>query len=188
MALTFEPRGNVPATPGLRLQDATLHDLVRNRSGQKLGHTTYSIRWRGPPPDAAGRFASLDVTFTLRIEMPVWTSYPRRPEAEKREWDRFYRALLWHEQGHIAIIKREAQTTYQRLLNATKDTINNVAEQETQRIDRAGVAYDRQTDHGRRQNSPHGTTVIVVPSERITNPPPPGCMPGLPGRPGSVGR
>ena len=188
MALLFQPPGDVPATPTLRLQDATLSDLVRDRSGQELGHTAYSIKWKGPPPDATGRFISLDVTFTLRIEMPVWTSYPRRPEAEKREWDRFYRALLWHEQGHIAIIKREAQTTYTRLLAATKDTINNVAEQETQRIHRANAAYDSQTDHGRRQNSPHGNTIIVVPFEQITNPPPPGCTPGWPSRAGSVGR
>ena len=187
MALTFEPQGNVPATPTLRLDDATLRDIVQNRSGQELGHTTYSITWKGPAPNAAGRFTSLDVTFTLRIEMPVWTSYPRRPAPERREWDRFYRALLEHEQGHIAIIKREAQTTYARLLAATKDTINIVAEQETQRIHRAGVAYDSQTDHGRRQNSPHGNTIIVVPAEQITNPPPRGCMPGWPSRPGSVG-
>jgi predicted secreted Zn-dependent protease len=186
MVLTFEPRGDVPATPTLRLDEATLSDLVQNRSGQELGHTRYSITWKGPPPDAAGRLTALDVTFTLRIEMPVWTSYPRRPEAEKREWDRFYRALLWHEQGHIAIIKREAQTTYARLLNATIDTINQVAEQERQRIHRANAAYDSQTDHGRRQTSPHGTTVIVVP--QMTNAPPPGCMPGWPGRPGAVGR
>jgi predicted secreted Zn-dependent protease len=186
MALMFQPSGNVPATRGVRLDDATLRDLVRNRSGQELGHTTFSITWNGPPPDAAGRFTSLDVTFTLRIEMPVWASYPRRPEAEKREWDRFYRALLWHEQGHVAIIKRAAQTTYQRLLAATKDTINNVAGQETQRIHRANAAYDSQTDHGRRQNSPHGTTIIVVP--QMTNAPPPGCTPGWPARPGAVGR
>jgi predicted secreted Zn-dependent protease len=136
---------------------------VRNRRGKELGHAAFGIAWKGPPPDAAGRFTRLDVTFTLRIEMPVWTSYPRRPEAERREWDRFYRALLEHERGHIAIIRREAQTTYKRLLAATEATIKNLAEQETARIRRAGAAYDRRTDHGRRQNSRHGTTVIVVP-------------------------
>jgi hypothetical protein len=71
----------------------------------------------------------LDVTFTLRIKMPVWTSYPHRPEPERREWDRFYHALPEHERGHTTIIRREAQATYRRLLTATKDTINNVAKQ-----------------------------------------------------------
>jgi hypothetical protein len=185
MSLKFDLR----TTPGLRLKEATLRDLVRNRSGQKLGQTRLlSITWQGPQPDAAGRFAWLDVTFTLRTEMPVWEGYRRGPQAEKREWDRFYRALLWHEHGHIAIIRREAKTTYKRLLAASNDTINNVAEQEKQRIHRAGVAYDRQTDKGQKQKSPHGTTVIKIPFEQITNPPPPGCTPGWSTRVGSVGR
>jgi predicted secreted Zn-dependent protease len=162
MPLQFRPAGTVQATPTLRLQDATLRDLVRSR-GKELGRATFFITWDGPPPGAAERSTRFDVTFTFRIEMPVWTSYPRRPEAERREWDRFYRALLEHERGHIAIIRREAQTTYKRLLAATEATIKNVARQETQRIHHAGAAYDRKTDHGRRQNSKHGTTVIVVP-------------------------
>jgi predicted secreted Zn-dependent protease len=163
MPLQFRPVGNVPATPTLRLRDATLRDLVRDRGGQELGHATFSITWKGPPPNDAGRFTSLDVTFTLRIEMPVWTRYSSRPEAERHEWDRFYRALLVHERGHIAIFRREAQTTYRRLLAATAATIKNLANQETQRIHRASAAYDRKTDYGRRQKSTHGTTVIVVP-------------------------
>ena len=163
MPLHFRPAGTVAATPTLRLHDATLRDLVRNRGGQELGHATFNIYWKGPPPDAEGRPTRLDVIFALRIEMPVWTRYPRRPEAERREWDRFYLALLEHERGHIAIIRREAQTTYKRLLAATEATIKNVAEQERQRIRRAGAAYDHNTDKGRRQKSKHGTTVIVVP-------------------------
>jgi hypothetical protein len=77
-----------------------------------------------------------NVTFTRRIEMPVWESYRCRLEAKKREWDRFY--LLWHEHGHIAIIRREAKTIYQRLLAANEDTINNVAEKEKRRMAREG--------------------------------------------------
>jgi Bacterial protein of unknown function (DUF922) len=185
MALTFDIR----RTPGLRLQEATLCDIKRNRSGKELGQTRLSsITWKGPQPDDKGRFPRLDVTFTLRIDMPVWTSYRHRPEAEKREWDRFYRALLWHEDRHVAIIKREAKTTYELLRKATNDTINNMAEQEAQRIHRAGVAYDYQTHGGQKQKSPHGDTKIRVRCETIANPPPPGCMPGLAARAGSVGR
>jgi hypothetical protein len=73
------------------------------------------------------------------------------------------RALLEHERGHIAIMRREAQTTYTRLLAATAATIKNLAKQETQRILRVSAAYDRKTDKGQRQKSTHGTTVIVVP-------------------------
>jgi hypothetical protein len=163
MPLHFRPAGTVPATPTLRLHDATLRDLVRNRGGQELGHATFNIYWKGPPPDAEGRPTRLDVIFALRIEMPVWTRYSSRPEAERREWDRFYRALLEHERGHIAIFRRESQTAYTRLLAATAATIENLLEQETERMQGVSDAYDRQTDHGQRQRSAHGNTIIVPP-------------------------
>ena len=58
---------------------------------------------------------------------------------------------------------REAQPAYARLLVATPATIESVLDMETQRIQTLSDAYDRQTNHGLRQNSRHGTTVIVVP-------------------------
>ncbi len=160
--LQFRPMGNVPATPTLRLDDATLRDLARNNAGQELGAANFETSLTYAT-DAAGRMSRVDLTFTLSIEMPVWTRYASRPEAERREWDRFYRALLEHERGHIAIFRREAQPAYVRLLAATAATIDSLLDQETQRIQRLSDAYDRQTNHGLRQNSPHGTTVIVAP-------------------------
>ena len=162
MPLQFRPAGNVPATPTLRLNDATLRDLAHNNSGRELGAGTFatSLNWA---TNAAGRFTRVDLTVALAIEMPVWTRYAGRPEAERREWDRFYRALLEHERGHITIFRREAQTAYPRLVAATAATIENLLEQETQRIQGVSDAYDRKTDHGQKQRSPHGNTIIVPP-------------------------
>jgi hypothetical protein len=162
MSLQFRPKGHVQATPRLRLNDATLRDLAQNNAGRELGRATFKPTYTHWP--ATGSFTRLELTFTLTIEMPVWTRYSGRPEAERREWDRFYRALLNHEQGHIVIFRREAETTYQRLLDdATADTIKKLLEQEVQRIVGVSDAYDNKTDHGRKQNSSHGTTIIVVP-------------------------
>ncbi len=162
MPLQLRPVGNVPATPTLRLDDATLRDLARNHAGQELGAANFETSL-SYATNAAGRISRVDLTFTLSIEMPVWTRYSSRPQAERHEWDRFYRVLLEHERGHIAIFRREAQPTYVRLLAATTATIESVLEQETERIQRLSDAYDRQTNHGLRQNSTHGTTVIVAP-------------------------
>ena len=107
MPLQFRPAGNVPATPTLRLDDASLSDLARNHGGEELGAATFETSLTFAT-NAAGRFSRVDLTFSLRIEMPVWSRYSSRPEAERREWDRFYRVLLEHEQGHIAIFRREA--------------------------------------------------------------------------------
>jgi predicted secreted Zn-dependent protease len=161
MPLQFRPVG-VPVTPTRRLDYTTLRELARSSAGEELGAATFATSLTYAT-NAAGRISRVDLTFSLGIEMPVWTRYASRPEAERREWDRFYHALLEHERGHIAIFRREAQPTYARLLAATAATINSVLEQETARIQGLSDAYDRTTDHGRRQKSVHGTTVIEAP-------------------------
>ncbi|MFO1049448.1 MAG: DUF922 domain-containing protein [Geminicoccaceae bacterium] len=138
-------------------------DLAQNMAGQELGAATFetNLTWRS---NSAGRLTQVDLTVALGIEMPVWARYSSRPEAERREWDRFYGVLLEHERGHIAIFRREFQTAYARLLTASAATAQGLLERETARIQGVSDQYDRQTDHGRRQNSVHGTTVIVVPA------------------------
>ena len=164
MPLQFRPTGTVSPTPTRRLDDATLADLAQNMAGQELGAATFetNLTWRS---SSGGRLTQVDLTVTLGIEMPIWTRYSSRPEVERREWDRFYGVLLEHERGHIAIFRREAQAAYARLLTAAPATVQGLLERETQRIQGVSDQYDRQTDHGRRQNSGHGTTIISVPRD-----------------------
>ena len=105
----------------------------------------------------------MDLTLTLAIKMPVWNHYASRPRVERREWNRVMRALRVHEDGHIDLFKREAPTTLTQLEAASPSTIQTVMKNEKQRIQGLSDAYDRRTDHGRTQRTPHGTTVIDAP-------------------------
>jgi predicted secreted Zn-dependent protease len=158
MPLLIHPKGTVPATPTRRLDDASLRELAVNNTGEELGAATFETDLKYEKTN--GRITRVDLTFTLVIKMPVWTKYASRSPAERREWDRFYRVLLEHEQGHIAIFRREAQVTYTRLTVAKPDMIDDLLRRETDRIQNLSDAYDTETDHGRKQKSPHGTTVI----------------------------
>jgi predicted secreted Zn-dependent protease len=112
---------------------------------------------------AGSRLTRVDLIMWLTIDMPVWSRVDRSPQAERDEWNRFVRALRAHEDGHIAICRREAPKTYRKLTGSTPGRINGVLEREKVRIKALNDAYDHRTDHGRSQRSPHGTTAINLP-------------------------
>jgi len=160
MPLYIVPKGDVQATPTKRLNDQTLRDLAHRAANEEVGAANFETKLSYKFAD--DRITEVDLTFMLTIEMPVWPNYGHRPEAERREWDRFYRALLEHEQGHIAIFRREARGTFTVLLAEQRSTIEDKLVQETERIQRLSDAYDRDTDHGRKQKTSNGTTIIVA--------------------------
>lgn len=162
MTLRILPAGAI--TPGVsrRFQARTLAALADAATDtDEAGYA--SFRFHLDYRQANDRLTRVDLTMRLRIGMPVWVHRNSRPVAERTEWDRSHRALRDHEDGHIAIFRAEAPTTYDRLLQASPATINTVLAGEESRIQQLSDAYDRSTEHGRRQQSPNGTTVIQVP-------------------------
>jgi hypothetical protein len=162
MTLRILPAGAI--SPGVHhtFRDATLEDLVDGMDpDEEAGFAEFAF---GLSFDhAGGRVTRVDLTMTLTIDMPVWSTVGRRPQAEQDEWARFLRALRVHEDGHIAIFRREAPKTYDKLLTTRPGTIEAVLERERLRIVALSDAYDVRTGHGTTQQTPHGTTVITVP-------------------------
>jgi len=161
MTLRILPAGAI--TPGVHhtFTDATLADLVANAPNREpaLAEFHFDLNYA----HANNRITSVDLTVRLTIDMPEWTEVGQRPQAEQDEWNRFLRAVRGHEDGHIEIFRREAPKSYRRLLRARPGTINDVRTAEETRIEALSDAYDHRTDHGRRQQTPHGNTVITVP-------------------------
>jgi len=157
----------IPATtiaPGVfhTFTDATLKDLVDNLDPKaEAGEAKFRFGMKYTP--VADRITNLILTMTLTIAMPRWPNAAKRPKKEQDEWNRFLKALRFHEDGHISIFRREAYTTWDKLLAATPATIDQVLADEETRIQALSDAYDLKTDSGMKQTSPHGTTVITVP-------------------------
>jgi len=162
VALVVRPRGTVSASTGHWFRQRTLAAVAQAMGALgEAAHASFGYDMSATP--RGDSIASVDLTVRLSMEMPAWAHVRRRPQAEQREWNRFLRALRYHEDGHIAIYRREAETSYQRLLEATPETINDVLQAEIERVQRVNDEYDRTNHHGQRQSSPHGTTVIQVP-------------------------
>ncbi|MBA2669752.1 MAG: DUF922 domain-containing protein [Gemmatimonadetes bacterium] len=162
MTLRLSPIGIIPAGVSQHLSGATLADVADEAEEVgEVGHADF--RFELNYNHANGLITNVDLTMHLTVVLPVWDNHAKRPKPEKDEWDRFLRALRAHEDGHIAIFQREAPTTYNRLRAAKPKTMEKVLADETARIWRLSKVYDHQTDHGRKQQTPHGTTVIQVP-------------------------
>jgi predicted secreted Zn-dependent protease len=163
MPLRFSPSGTVPSSVGRTFTEATLAGVAGNVANHdEAGGAEFRFQMDFQQ-NGNGLITGVDLVMHLTVVLPVWQNRDHRPEPEQREWDRFLRALRVHEDGHITIFRREAPTTYRRLKRARPQTIRDVLNAETERIQRLSDAYDHQTDHGRNQRTPHGTTVIQVP-------------------------
>jgi hypothetical protein len=162
MTLQILPAGAITAGVHDTFTDTTLEDLVDNAdTTQEPGLAEFAFELGFD--HANGRLTRVDLTMRLTIDMPEWSNVGRRPQAEQDEWNRFLLALRHHEDGHIAIFRREAATTYRKLLRSRPGTINGVLTREKNRIKGLSRAYDHRTNHGLTQQTPHGTTVITVP-------------------------
>jgi predicted secreted Zn-dependent protease len=162
MPPTFIPATTI--TPGVfhTFKDATLADLVANLDrNAEAGEARFKFGMKYTP--VADRVTNLVLTVSLAIDMPRWPNVAKRPKKEQDEWNRFLKALRFHEDGHIAIFRSEAYTAWNKLQAATPATINQVLADEETRIQALSDAYDVKTDSGMKQTSPHGTTVITVP-------------------------
>lgn len=120
--------------------------------------------------NGAGSVTSANVRVTLSKQMPTWSNKANRPLAERTEWDRFWNALNFHENGHVGIVREEASTgrgftgAHRLLENHPSSDAQSTMDTLSSSVGDANVAYDATTQHGLTQQTPFGTTVITIPS------------------------
>src|SRR5262245_35881421 len=133
MTLSILPAGAI--APGVHhtFNEATLADVTSTMGGMsEAAHADFDLQMSYATSN--GHISTVDLTMTLTIDMPEWSAAGSARQVEQTEWNRFLRALRAHEDGHIAICRREAPTTYQRLQRASPSTINDVLDRERERI------------------------------------------------------
>lgn len=93
--------------------------------------------------------------------MPTWTNRSDRPEAEQREWDRFYAALMAHEQRHIEIDREVFTNLHRRCLRKSVARMNEIIDEAIAEANRLNKEFDTTTNHGKSA----GTTIAPPPEE-----------------------
>ena len=161
MTLKIIPAGEVTADVYIQLTEKTLAKVAEkavelHEAGSASWNIKYSI-----PSIRGNRIEKFTLILKLTMKMPVWTNYTNRPKKEKNEWDRFYKALRFHEDQHHALCKRLARTMHQKLMNEKKlNDFKRVFNAEESKFQIFNDKFDVDVGHGTKQESPFDTTVI----------------------------
>lgn len=125
----------------------SLGDLANQISGRdEAGHCGWAETWNYTT--MGGKINAVSVTVTINVEMPSWTPPPSMLPKAKAEWNRWYAALLAHEQGHVKLVHDKFDGLAARILGKTAragGALFNAAKAE---LSAASRAYDGRTGHG----------------------------------------
>ncbi len=112
-------------------------------------YTAWYIRWNWPgygtrDCDLGRATTSLEITVTL----PHWANPKGADSALITRWNKYYKALARHEQGHVDNVTKGYPKVLQAIQNATCATAEQAALQAIEPIREADRVYDEKTGHG----------------------------------------
>lgn len=141
---------------------ATLAEVVAALSGrEEAGDCRWDLSFRYDSVNSRGLPVGLVVEGTMTIEMPRWTGYASAPAAHQSEWDRFYRVLRDHEDGHDTRARAAADTMQDLLRRTPASRLSAKFTDQLAKIQQVSDAYDLATNHGMRP--PPGTIITIPP-------------------------
>ena len=91
--------------------------------------------------------------------MPRWKDVGKRSKNVQKEWNRFYAALLAHEQGHEKLVRAHLSKLPRSLVGKDQTQGRSDYQDALQALQDASDAYDGQDDHGRKQGTMIDTTI-----------------------------
>jgi len=106
-----------------------------------------------------GTILSMVLTVRIVITMPRWKDVGKRSQAVQKEWNRFYAALLLHEQGHEKLVRAHLSKLPRSLVGKDRTQAHSDYQAALQALQDASDAYDGQNDHGRKQGTMIDTTI-----------------------------
>lgn len=141
----------------------TIYHSLENSglSSEGLGtyhaHTQWNIQWGYRWIESAQRCSLTQVNVDIKITylLPQLQTYDSVDESVRKSWDRFYQALLRHEEHHKEYGIRAARELESVLLGARPDSclglknkLDAMAREVIDKYDRLEKDYDIRTNHG----------------------------------------
>ena len=148
---------------------ASLRDIRRSMDQSRpwkepanlSGLTEWRIDWRFEltPVEGGCRCSSFTTTTTITNTLPRWTPPAGTPEELKSAWNRFFKALGEHEEGHSRLALAAVADLHKRIkelgpapdCNGLRKRINDLAGRVIEENRQREKDYDRRTQHGATQ-------------------------------------
>jgi predicted secreted Zn-dependent protease len=108
---------------------------------------------------STGAITKATVTVVITITMPKWKGAKKLSEAAKAEWDRFYQALLDHENGHVERVHTHLTGLGESLIGMTTEQANAECTKVMTELQTDSDEYDVDTDHGRNEGTIIDTSI-----------------------------
>jgi predicted secreted Zn-dependent protease len=137
------------------LIEACWHDCPHDELDRPVASlTTWAVDWTwvrrpGDPCEVLEPTVVVDVTVT----MPRWQPPVDADTALVDEWRTYLGALMRHEEGHVELVHRLADTTATTLRDAGCDGARDAGAGLIEDIRVAERAYDEETANGKRQGA-----------------------------------
>jgi hypothetical protein len=135
------------------LSDVASQISTRDEAGQCGWAESWDYKALG------GRITAVSVTVTINIEMPAWTPPPSMLPKAKAEWERWYGALLAHEQGHVQLIHDHFDGLAAKILGKSPTKGKAMFDGAKADLAAASKAYDARTGHGKKAGTIIDTSI-----------------------------
>ena len=136
---------------------------IRNNGKPFDANTTWYVKWNtqwGMKGMSCG-IISVTTRVSIIFTLPKWANYKEHSGKEREKWDRLFKRLVDHENGHKDIAVGSAKELEKSILamesrkncDDLKRDANRLGETIIEKYQGFTEQYDLQTDHGRKQNA-----------------------------------
>ena len=136
---------------------------IRNNGKPFDANTTWYVKWNTQWAMKGMSCGIISVTTRVSIifTLPKWANYKEHSGKEREKWDRFFKRLVDHENGHKDIAVGSAKELEKSILDMEsrkncddlKRDANRLGETIIEKYQGLTEQYDLETDHGRKQNA-----------------------------------
>jgi predicted secreted Zn-dependent protease len=88
---------------------------------------------------------------SYKIQMPEWSGYSKAPKACQKEWDRMWKKLEEHEDGHRQVHQKtltDLEASLKKKTDLTEDQWNKEFDAAIKKMQEDQKKFDSDTDHG----------------------------------------
>jgi predicted secreted Zn-dependent protease len=128
------------------------------RMGKKWGHGGGKLKLDIPADFSTSH--SVTLSAALGLQLPQWKQYEQARDPEKVAWNRMFRKLREHEDGHVAIAVEEANELAETLIGQTTAQALKKLDAAVRRMQDSQKKLDDATDHGARAGVKYGDVIL----------------------------
>ncbi len=128
-------------------------EAMKKARGEEAGETEWEPKLNYSFDKKTDIIKSASVTVPIVVTMPKWPGAKKLGKAAKAEWERFYKALKDHEEGHVKLVRERLKDQHKSLVGKSKEGAEAAFQKALDALQKASDDYDVKTDHGRKQGT-----------------------------------